>query len=131
MGWRGGLVGRDCWGGAGDVSINNARCGSQVVGEERLITPIWDVLAPQGEQERALNRLSMRSRSPYFQIRQRCQLASLLSFALGFVGVCFSQKCIHIQLGTWYLYTINVFLNVWAGGNGWMVLDGFGRRIPN
>jgi hypothetical protein len=35
-----------------------------------LVTPIWDVLAPQGEQERVPNRLSMRSRSPAFQIRQ-------------------------------------------------------------
>jgi hypothetical protein len=33
-------------------------------------TPIWDVLAPQGEQERALNHLKMSSRSPVFQIRQ-------------------------------------------------------------
>jgi hypothetical protein len=35
-----------------------------------LDTPIWDVLAPQGEQERALNRLRMCSRSPAFPIRQ-------------------------------------------------------------
>jgi len=35
-----------------------------------LITSIWDVLALQGEQERALNRLTTRSRSPAFQIRQ-------------------------------------------------------------
>jgi hypothetical protein len=40
------------------------------LGVERLVTPIWDVLAPQGEQEWALNRLSMRSRSLAFQIRQ-------------------------------------------------------------
>jgi hypothetical protein len=69
-------------------------------GVERLITLIWDVLVPQGDQVRALNRLSMCSRSLCFQIRQWCQLASLLSFAPGFVGVGFSQKCIHTQLGT-------------------------------
>jgi hypothetical protein len=40
------------------------------LGVERLVTPIWDVLAPQGEQERALKHLSMRSRSPAFQIGQ-------------------------------------------------------------
>jgi hypothetical protein len=33
-----------------------------------LDTPIWDVLAPQGEQEQALNRLQTGSRSPGFPI---------------------------------------------------------------
>jgi hypothetical protein len=32
--------------------------------------PIWDVLAPQGEQERALNRSTMRPRSLAFPIRK-------------------------------------------------------------
>ena len=40
------------------------------LGVEWLVTPIWDVLAPQEEQEQALNRLTMRPRSPAFQIRQ-------------------------------------------------------------
>jgi len=40
------------------------------LGVAGLDTPIWDVLVPQGEQERALNRLTMCSRSPAFQIRQ-------------------------------------------------------------
>ena len=40
------------------------------LGVAGLDTPIWDVLAPQGEQERALNRLTMRPRSPAFPIRQ-------------------------------------------------------------
>jgi hypothetical protein len=31
-------------------------------------TPIWDVLAPEEEQEGALNHLRMRSRSPAFLI---------------------------------------------------------------
>jgi hypothetical protein len=35
-----------------------------------LDTPIWDVLAPQGKQERALNCLRTCSRSPAFPIRQ-------------------------------------------------------------
>jgi hypothetical protein len=39
---------------------------------DRMIyyTPIWDVLAPQGQQERALNHLRTCSRCPAFQIRQ-------------------------------------------------------------
>jgi hypothetical protein len=40
------------------------------LGVAGLDTPIWDVLAPQGEQELALNRLTMRARSPVFPIRQ-------------------------------------------------------------
>ena len=40
------------------------------LGVAGLDTPIWDVLAPQGEQEQALNRLTMRPRSPAFPIRQ-------------------------------------------------------------
>ena len=33
------------------------------LGVAGLDTPIWDVLAPQGEQERVLNCLTMRARS--------------------------------------------------------------------
>jgi len=40
------------------------------LGVAGLDTPIWDVLAPQGEQEQALNHLTMRPRSPAFPIRQ-------------------------------------------------------------
>jgi len=40
------------------------------LGRAGLVTPIWDVLAPQGEQERVLNRLTTCSRSPAFPIRQ-------------------------------------------------------------
>jgi len=40
------------------------------LGVAGLVTPIWDVLAPQGEQEQVLNRLTTRPRSPAFPIRQ-------------------------------------------------------------
>jgi len=40
------------------------------LGASGLITSIWDVLVLQGEQERVLNHLTTRSRSPAFQIRQ-------------------------------------------------------------
>jgi hypothetical protein len=40
------------------------------LGVAGLDTPIWDVLALQGEEERALNRLRTCSRCPSFPIRQ-------------------------------------------------------------
>jgi hypothetical protein len=40
------------------------------LGRAGLVTPIWDVLAPQGEQERAPNHLRMCSRCSAFPIRQ-------------------------------------------------------------
>jgi len=40
------------------------------LGVAGLDTPIWNVLAPQGEQEQALNCLTMCPRSPAFPIRQ-------------------------------------------------------------
>ena len=39
-----------------------------------IVTPIWDVLAPEGEQEEALNRSRTGSISPGFQIRQAVPL---------------------------------------------------------
>ena len=44
------------------------------LGVAGLITPIWDVLAPEGEQEEALNRLRTGSISPCFPIRQAVPL---------------------------------------------------------
>jgi len=56
-----------------------------------LDTPIWDVLAPQEEQEQALNRLTTRPRSPAFQIRQPVPVGLALAlFAAGLVGHGFS-----------------------------------------
>ena len=62
------------------------------LGVAGLDTPIWDVLVPQGEQERVLNRLTMRPRSPAFPIRQVVPVGLLgLGFAAGLAGVGFSQ----------------------------------------
>ena len=36
-------------------------------------TPIWDILAPEGKQEEALNRLRTGSRSPSSQLGKRYQ----------------------------------------------------------
>jgi len=56
------------------------------LGRAGLVTPIWDVLAPQGEQERAPNRLRMCSRSPAFQIRQVVPVGlARVGFAAGLV----------------------------------------------
>jgi len=52
------------------------------LGVAGLDTPIWDVLAPQGEQEQVLNHLRMGSRSLAFQIRQ------LVPFGLGQAQFC-------------------------------------------
>jgi len=61
------------------------------LGVAGLDTPIWDVLAPQGVQERALNRLTTRPRSPAFPIRQVVPVGLLgLGFAAGLVGLGFS-----------------------------------------
>ena len=56
------------------------------LGVEWLVTPIWDVLAPQGEQERALNRLKTGSISRISQLGKQCHLGFLkLWVATGFV----------------------------------------------
>jgi len=56
-----------------------------------LYTSIWDVLAPEGEQEGAKKRSTTRPRSPGSQLGKRCQLGLLgLSFAPGLVVLGFS-----------------------------------------
>jgi hypothetical protein len=54
-------------------------------------TPIWDVLAPQGGREQALNRLTTRTRSPAFLIGKAVPAGlPQLIFAAGLVGLSFS-----------------------------------------
>ena len=56
-----------------------------------LYTSIWDVLAPEGEQEGAQKRSTTRPRSPGSQLGKRCQLGLLgLGFAPGLVLLRFS-----------------------------------------
>ena len=76
-----------------------------------LDTPIWDVLAPQGEQERALNRLTMRPRSLAFLIRQAVPvgLAGARFYCWArcwLVGLGSSYFKISTLLATLYLYII-------------------------
>jgi hypothetical protein len=62
-----------------------------------LYTPIWDVLAPQGEREEAGKRLRTCSRSPGSQLGKRCQLGLLgLGFAPGLLGLHFSWLKMYI-----------------------------------
>jgi len=97
------------------------------LGVAGLDTPIWDVLARQGEQERALNRLTTRPRSPAFQIRQVVP-AGLpgVSFAAGLIGLGFSCFKICTLVDTTYVHTSHPFLWLKGGGNGWMVADELG-----
>jgi len=60
------------------------------LGSAGLVTPIWDVLAPQREQEQAPNRLTTCSRSPAFQIRQVVPGLARVGFAAGLVGHSYS-----------------------------------------
>ena len=54
-------------------------------------TPIWDVLAPEGEQEGVLNRFTTRPRSLAFLIRNAVPVGLPQPiFAAGLVGLGFS-----------------------------------------
>ena len=63
------------------------------LGRERLITPLWDVLAPQEEQEQALNCLTTHPRSLTIQIKQAVLVGLLRSvLLLGLLGSIFHGK---------------------------------------
>jgi hypothetical protein len=57
-----------------------------------LYTPIWDVLAPEGEQEGAGKRLKTCSRSPGSKLGKRCQLGLGSELLLGSLGSVFHRK---------------------------------------
>ena len=88
-------------------------------------TPIWDVLAPEGEREEAAEHIYSPRLINFFSIRQVvpkwCQWDLLgLGFAPGLVGLRFSWKKMCIVVNTVYLHTFYYFFNFWAGENGWM-----------
>jgi hypothetical protein len=63
------------------------------LGIYRSCTPIWDVLAPEGEQEGAKKCLRMCSRSLGSQLGKWCQLGcSGLDLLLGSLGLDFHRK---------------------------------------
>jgi hypothetical protein len=94
-----------------------ARCGAHwggnlerkilYLGAAGLDTPIWDVLTLQGEQEWALNHLTMHTRSPAFQIRQAVPVQ--LARAAG-LGLRLSQLKMYITVDTMFLHIIYRFL---------------------
>jgi len=69
-------------------------------------TPIWDVLAPEGEREEVRECLAMRPRCPCSKLGRWCQLAFLLGFAPGLARAGFSPKNRCICLDTMYLQSI-------------------------
>ena len=73
-----------CWGLIGGEKF----CILGVAGYNR---PIWDVLALQGEQEEAGERLHGAKFVELSQLGKRCQVGFLtLSFAAGLIGLSFS-----------------------------------------
>ena len=62
-----------------------------ILGVAGYITPIWDVLALQGERDEAGQHLWGAKLINFSQLGNRCQLGLLgLGFAPGLVGVAFS-----------------------------------------
>jgi len=92
-----------------------------------LDTPIWDVLAPQGEQKQVLNHLTMCSRSPAFSIRQVVPVGiARVQFCCWAHWAQFSTiETMYIASYTIYMHNM-IFLYIREGGNGWMQVDGFG-----
>jgi hypothetical protein len=87
-------------------------------------TPIWDVLAPGGEQEGALNRLRMRSRSPAFLIRKAVSVGlPQAHFCCWARWAQFFMVKFCIMVDTVYLHTSHLFLWLKGGGNRWMGVD--------
>jgi hypothetical protein len=97
------------------------------LGVAGLDTPIWDVLALQGEEEEALNRLRMGSISPGFPIRQAVPLGLARAwFCCWARWAWFLMQKKKILLATVYLHTIHLFLCVGGGDNGWMAVNSVG-----
>ena len=64
-----------------------------ILGVAGYVTPIWDVLAPEGEREEAGEHIyGAKTNQIFSQLGKRCQLALLgLGFALGPLGLHFSR----------------------------------------
>ena len=83
-------------------------------------TPIWDVLAAQGEREGAGEHRATRPRCPVSQLGKRCQLGLLgLGFAPGLVwGRFFMVK--NLYIASYSVYTCNVPFNIHLGTREWV-----------
>jgi len=64
-----------------------------ILGVAGYVTPIWDVLAPEGEREEAGEHIYGPKTNQFCsQLGNQCQLALLsLGFALGLLGLHFSR----------------------------------------
>jgi hypothetical protein len=92
-----------------------------ILGVAGYNTPIWDVLALQGEREEAGERLYGAKFVELSRLGKRCQVGLLgLSFACWARWARFfiEKKCTVVD--TTYLHTIYCFINLWARKNGWM-----------
>jgi len=94
------------------------------LGVAGLDTPIWDVLAPEGEQEEALNRLRMGSISPGFPIRQAVPLGLARARFC-----CWARRARFFMEKQMYYSRYNTYISILPfpvapGRREW--LDGFG-----
>ena len=89
-------------------------------------TPIWDVLVLQGEQERALIRLSTCSRCPVFPIRQAVPvgLARALDRCWAHWAQFFMHKSLYfdISIVSKHIASCSMCLGrwEWVDGNRWV-----------
>jgi hypothetical protein len=96
------------------------------LGVAGLVTPIWDVLAPQGEQERALNHLRTCSRSLAFPIRKAVPVvldqAQFCCWARW--AWFFAVENMYITSYTVFTHNIIFFIHrgkwEWMDGSGWV-----------
>ena len=85
------------------------------LGVAGLNTPIWDVLAPEGEQEEALNCLRMGSISLSFSIRQAVPLGLAQAWFFIEKQMYYSRYNTYISI-----------LHIYNSSRRWARVDGFG-----
>jgi hypothetical protein len=116
------------WGGIGG--------GKFYIGEGMTYyTPIWDVLAPEGEQEAALNRLRTRSRSLAFLIRQAVPVGLPQAHFYCWARWARFLMVKNLYYGRYSVFTYNLPIyecldrREWVDGVGWvwMTLSKLGR----
>jgi hypothetical protein len=101
-------------------------------------TPIWDVLAPEGKQEGALNRLGTRSRSPAFLIRKAVPVGLPQAHFCCWARWARFLMAKDFYYGIYSVFKYNLLLykclgtREWVDGVGWvwMTLSKLGRCSP-
>jgi hypothetical protein len=108
------------------------------LGTVGLFTPIWDVLAPEGKQEGALNCLATRSRSPAFLIRQAVPVGLPQAHFCCWARWARFFMVKKLYYGRYSVFTYNLPLykclgrREWVNGVGWvwMTLSKLGKCSP-